>query len=172
MKNIIIGLLILVALTSCQQSEKFGFVDSGEVINNYQEKLDIEEKYKVRNETLKRRTDSISQAFQLEAQDFQIKSRSMSQKKAQEMYDQLLQKQQLLQQQIQFEEQQLQQAFNVEIDSAIVKFKDYVNGYGSKNGYTYIFGTSENSNSVLYGKEQDDLTKIILDSLNAEYSKN
>ena len=168
-----IGFLIVLMLTivSCQEQQKMGYIDNGKVINDYQEKKDIEEKYKGKDEVFSKRTDSISKAFQLEAQDFQIKSKSMSAKKAQEMYEELGNKQQLLQQQLQFEQQQLQQAFNAEIDSVIVKVKAFVEDYGKKNGYTFILGTSDVSSSVMYGAEANDLTKEILDGLNASYTK-
>ena len=169
---VLVVFLLAILISSCQQTQKIGYVDNGEVINQYQEKLDIEEKYKVKETAFQKKTDSIGQAFQLEAQDFQLKSQTMSSKKAQEMYEQLGQKQQLLQQQLQFEQNQLQQAFSTEIDSVIKKVKDYVQDYGSKNGYTFILGTSDVSSSVLYGKDEKDLTKIILEGLNAEYKKN
>ncbi len=171
MKSLIKGFAILVLLTACQEQQKIAFIDNGEVINNYQMKLDIESKYKGKDEAFKKRTDSISKAFQLEAQEFQIKAKSMSQKKAQEKYQELGQKQQLLQQQMQFEQQQISQAFQTEIDSAIIKVKDFVKDYGSKNGYDFILGTSDGAASVLYGKENTDITKTITEALNSDYKK-
>jgi len=172
MKVVSVIAVLFILVSSCQEPEKVGFVDNGEIINNYQEKLDIEEKYKLRDEAFTKRTDSISRAFQLEAQDFQNKSKSMSTSNAQKKYEELGQKQQLLQQQIQFEQQQLQQAFNTEIDSVIVKVKNYVKTYGKNNGYTFIFGTSDAASAVMYGEEEKDLTKIILETLNNNYKAN
>lgn len=170
MKNLVYIVLAVLVFTSCQQ-QKIGFIDNGKVINEYQEKKDIEEKYKVKDEAFKKRTDSIGQAFQLEAQAFQAQANKMSQKKAQEAYEGLMQKQQLLQQQIQMEQQQITQAFQTEIDSTIVKVKDFVKDYGKTNGYTYILGTSEGAASVLYGTEENDLSQTIIDALNIEYKK-
>ncbi|HRV53905.1 MAG: OmpH family outer membrane protein [Flavobacteriaceae bacterium] len=170
MKNVFYLSLLVILFSSCQKQQKIGFVDNGEVINNYQEKLDVEAKFKKKDEVFQKKTDSISKAFQLEAQDFQLKSKSMSQSQAQEKYDELGQKQQYLRQQLQFEQQQLQQQFNVEIDSVISRVREYVSDYGKKNGYTYILGKNE-AGSVLYGTEDNDLTKTITDALNAEYKK-
>ena len=39
--------------------------------------------------------------------------------------------------------------------------------YGEKNGYTYILGSNE-AGSVMYGKESQDVTKEILEALNAD----
>lgn len=170
MKHILTLLGFVLIFTSCQQ-QKIGFIDTGEVVNEFQEKKDIEEEFKGKQEQLRKKNDSISQAFQLEVQEFQVASRRMSQKKAQEKYEELGQKQQLLQQQIQFSEQQLAQTFNAEIDSVITKVKDYAKDYGKKNGYTFVLGTSEATSSILYGEEALNLTKTILEALNAAYNK-
>lgn len=171
MKKNSILILFLVVFMSCQNQQKIGFVDNGKLINQYQEKKDIEEKYTQKDLAFQKRTDSISKAFQLEAQEFQLKLSSMPQNKQQEQYQILGQKQKMLQQQIQFEQQQMQQGYQSEIDSVIVKIKKFVNEYGKNNGFTYILGTSDNAASVLYGKEENDLSQIIVDELNSNYKK-
>ena len=163
-------ILLMLIIMSCNQ-QKIGFVDNGKMINEYQEKKDIEQKYKQKDLAFQKRTDSISQAFQLEAQDFQLKVASMSQAKQQEQYQMLGQKQKMLQQQIQYEQQQMQEAFQTEIDSVISKVKNFVKDYGKKNGYTYILGTSDNAASVLYGTEENDLSEVMIDALNENYKK-
>jgi outer membrane protein len=170
MKKIIYLTWAIVMFTSCQQ-QKIGFIDNGKVINEYQEKKDIEERYKMLDDAFKKRADSIGQDFQKEAQSFQQNSAKMAQKKAQETYESLNKKQQMLQQQFQFEQQQITQGFQKEIDSVIVKVKNFVKDYGKTNGYTYILGTSETAASVIYGKEENDLSQTIIDALNAEYIK-
>ncbi|WP_418512663.1 OmpH family outer membrane protein [Corallibacter sp.] len=170
MKNIFLIAIAIVAVTSCTQPKKIGFVDNGTLINDYQEKKDIEAKFQSKIDAFQKRTDSIGKAFQLEAQEFQLKAKKLSQAKAQEEYQALSQKQQMLQQKVQFEEQQIQQASQTEIDSLIAKVKDYVGDYGKKNGYDYILGSNEGG-SVLYGNEANDLTQTILDALNADYKK-
>jgi len=76
---------------------------------------------------------------------------SNSKRKARE--EELGKKQQLLQQQLQFQQQQLTQAYQAEMDSLIVKVKDYIKDYGKKNGYQFILGTSDGASSVIYGQE-------------------
>jgi len=170
MKNIFIVVLAIATLVSCEQPLKTGFIDNSEVINNYQEKLDVEAKYKAKIEAFQKRTDSTSKAFQLEAQEFQLKAQGLSEDEAQKQYQTLSQKQQVLQQRIQFEEQQIQQGSQVEIDSLISKVKAFVADYGKENGYTYIFGSNEGG-SVMYGAKENEVTQIILDALNADYKK-
>ncbi|TGV00765.1 OmpH family outer membrane protein [Flavivirga rizhaonensis] len=171
MKNIVYTLLVALAFTSCQKEKKIGYIDNGIVINDFQEKIDLEAKFQTKEEAFKKKADSIGQAFQLEVQQTQITAQKSSKKKAQELMGGLQQKQQLLQQQMQFEQQQLTQNFQTEIDSLIIKVKDFVKDYGKTNGYTYILGTSDAAATVLYGTDENDLTKIVLDALNEAYKK-
>ena len=171
MKNIIYVVVLALAFTSCQEQAKIGFVDNGTVINDYQEKKDVEAKYQAAEETFRKKADSVSKEFQLEVQETQLTAQKSSQAKAQELMGGLQQKQQLLQQKMQMEQQELQQKFQTEIDSVISKVKKHVKEYGKKNGYTYILGTSDAAATVMYGSEANDLTKVILEGLNKEYKK-
>ena len=83
----------------------------------------------------------------------------------------LNQKAQGLQQTWQAEQQKFQSEYQVEIDSLISKVKGFVKNYGKTNNYDYILGTVENSPSVMYGKEENDITKKVIEDLNAAYKK-
>jgi len=170
MKQLVVIVILVLTFSSCQQ-QKIGFIDTGEIVNEYQAKKDLESDFKGRKAQLDQKNDSITKAFQLEVQEFQVNSKRISQAKAQEQYQELGQKQQLLQQQIQFSEQQFGQSFNVELDSVIIKVKDFAKDYGKKNGYAFILGTSDATSTVIYGEDANDLTKTILDALNADYKK-
>jgi len=122
MKNIFYVVVLMLAFTSCQKQSKIGFVDNGTVINDFQEKKDVEAKFQAINETFRKKADSISQAFQLEAQKTQEQAQRLARsnrKKAEELMVGLQQKQQQLQQQMGLEDQQLKQAFQAEIDSRL-----------------------------------------------------
>ncbi|MBT8206540.1 MAG: OmpH family outer membrane protein [Eudoraea sp.] len=168
MKKAIVFLSILF-LASCQQ-EKIGFVDNNVLLENYQERKDIEARYQIKSESYAKKRDSITQAFQLEAQTLQTKTQGMSQKKAQEEYAILQQKGQFIGQQLQQEEQQMQALGQTEMDSLVNKVKNEIETYGKANGYAYILGKGEGG-SVLYGDETKDLTQEILKLLNEKYSK-
>ncbi|MFD0863169.1 OmpH family outer membrane protein [Sungkyunkwania multivorans] len=167
MKKLIFGAIALMAFVSCEK-QKIAFVDNSELVNEYQEKKDIEEKFKVQIEAFQKKTDSLSRAFQAEAQEFQDKAAKMARKKAEERYQELGQKQQMLSQQLQYEEQQIQMASQKEIDSLVKKVKNFVKDYGKTNGYTYILGANE-AGSVLYGTEANDITSLLLEELNKKY---
>lgn len=171
MKKIFYVAALALAVTACQKESKIGFVDNGTVINDYQEKKDIEAKFQAKEDAFRKKADSVGKAFQLEVQETQITAQKSSQAKQQELMGGLQQKQQMLQQRMQMEQQQLQQEFQTEIDSVISKVKKHVKDYGKKNGYTYILGTSDAAATVMYGAEANDLTKVILENLNKEYKK-
>ncbi len=160
---------VVLIMVSCQQ-EKIGFVDNVKMMNDYQEKTDIEAKYKTRLESFSRKKDSITQAFQLEAQAFQVKAQKMSQKKAQEEYGVFQQKGQFIGQQLQQEEQQLQIEGQTEMDSLVSKVKEEIRAYGKAHSYSYILSGGDGG-SVLYGKEANNLTEEITKILNDKYKK-
>jgi len=139
-------------------------------MDGYQEKIDVEEKYQNKLETLNRKRDSISQAFQLEAQEFQSRAEIMVASKAQKEYDILQQRGQFMGQQLQQEEQILSQQGQLEMDSVVQKVKREIKAFGKSNKYTYILGGGEGG-SVLYGQESDDLTEQVLKILNDKYKK-
>ena len=170
-KKIVVALVILVAFASCTQPEKTGFINNSELINEYQGKKDIEDKYKLRDEASKRKSDSLGQAYQIEVMGLQQKIAKMSENQQQAAAQPFQQKWQLIEQQMKSEQQKFQKDFQTEIDSSIIEVADFVKGYAKKNGYTYIFGTSDISRSVMYGDETKDLTKDILEALNISYKE-
>ncbi|MEH6679552.1 MAG: OmpH family outer membrane protein [Sediminicola sp.] len=168
MKKIILGLALLGAV-SCNQ-DKIAYVDNVKLMNEYQEKKDMEANYKTKADALNKKRDSISQAFQMEAQDFQTKAEKLSQSEAQQQYQSLQQRGQMIGQQLQQQEQQLQMASQTEMDTIISKVKKQIKAYGKDNGYTYILGGGEGG-SVLYGDDTKNITAEILELLNKNYKK-
>ncbi|SHG58393.1 OmpH family outer membrane protein [Flagellimonas flava] len=168
MKKLTVLALAITAM-ACQQN-KIGYVDNVKLMDEYQEKVDVEAKFKTKAEALTKKRDSISQAFQLELQAFQTKAQKMSQKSAQEEYALLQQKGQFVGQQLQQEEQQLQQTSQTEMDSLVSKVKDEIKAYGAANGFTYILGGGDGG-AVLYGQDTQNLTDAIVKILNDKYKK-
>lgn len=168
MKKLILVVALIFA-TACQQ-DKIGFVDNVELMDGYQEKIDVESNFKSKAEVLSKKRDSISQVFDMELKEFQTKAQRMSQKNAQEEYGAMQQRAQFIGQQLQQEEQQLQSKGQTEMDSIVKKVKKEIEAYGKANGYTYILGGGEGG-GVLYGADSKDLTDEILKILNEKYKK-
>ena len=168
MKKLALAVVVLM-MVSCQQ-EKIGYVDNVKLMNDYQEKIDVEAKYKTKLEAFGKKKDSISQAFQIEVQAFQVKAQKMSQTKAQEEYAIIQQKGQFMGQQLQQEEQQLQLEGQTEMDSLVNKVKKEIKSFGKTNAYSYILGGGDGG-SVLYGTDANELTAQITKILNDNYKK-
>lgn len=168
MKKVSLLLLTVLVFTSCQQ-QKIGFVDNTKVINDVQLKKDLEAKFKGLEEVLNRKADSLGRAFQEEVKvASELAAKMKSQQKIQQLSQQLQQKEQNLSRQIQGEKQQLANEYRTEIDSVISNVKLFVKDYGKANGYDYILGTSDNTASVMYAKEGDDLSDTIIKDFDAK----
>jgi len=169
MKKLILGSLTILIFAACQQTEKIGFVDNSMLINEYQEKKDIDAGLQIKIQDFQKRTDSLRQSFQLEINDAEIKARRMSDIEKQALSKELQDKDNLLAQRLQFEQQQISLESQALNDSLISTIKSFVKDYASTNGYSYILGSNEGG-SVLFGKEESDLTQTILELMNAEYA--
>ena len=169
MKKVVLAISGLMLLASCEQA-KFGYVDNVKLMDDYQEKVDLDASFKMKTDALEKKRDSISNAFQIEAQAFQLKAQSMTPEAAQQEYGVIQQKGQIMGQQLQQEEQTIRVAVQTEMDSLVNRVKDEVKAYGKSNGYNYIL-TGGNGGSVLYGKESEDLTEEIVKILNDKYKK-
>ena len=170
MKHLVYVVLTLLIFTSCQQSQKIGYVDNSILINDYLEKKDIETKLQGKIVVYEKRRDSLSQVFQLEVKEAEVKSKNMSQTNLQKLQQELQQKNQLISQRLQFEQQQITQESQAQNDSLIKKVRAFVKDYGNENGYAFILGSNE-AGSVMFGKEESDLTQTILEALNKTYKK-
>mgnify|MGYP000041202190 CR=1 FL=1 len=168
LKKISLIAVVAVSLISCQQ-EKTAFVNNETLIEDYQERRDIEDKYKVKVEALTNKKDSIGKALQEEGMALQAKGANMTQAEQQELFGPFMQKRQLLQQQLQQEEQVMAQESQAEIDALLAKIDESIAAYGEANGYTYVFGKNK-VGSVLYGSEKNDITSVVLKELNEAYS--
>lgn len=170
MKKVLYVALVILTFASCQQSQKIGYVDNSILINDYQEKKDFETKLQEKIVAYEKRRDSLSQSFQLEVKEAELRAKKMSQANLQKLQQEFQQKEQLISQRLQFEQQQINLESQAKNDSLIKKVKAFVKDYGNTNGYSFILGSNE-AGSVMFGKEESDLTQIILEALNAAYIK-
>lgn len=168
MKKISIAVIALVGWQAYQQS-KIAYIESSDLVNDYQEKKDIEARIQVKIDAYEKKRDSLSQAFKVEAEDFDLEAPKMPQAKAQERYNALLQKSHLFSND--YSRRNKRSIGKPEANGTMVKtVKKFIKEYGKQNGYTYILGSNE-AGSVLYGQEENNITKDVLKALNEEYAK-
>lgn len=169
MRKLFFAVVAVAGLVSCNQ-DKIAYVDTVKLLDDYQERKDIESKFKNKLEKFDIRRDSISKSFDMEVKDFQSKAASMGQAKAQQESQRLQQKQQILGQQLQQEEYGLNQSAQQEIDTLKTKVRKFIRNYGEENKYTFIL-TAQEGNGVMYGEESKNITKELLEKLNDEYAR-
>ncbi|SDB61779.1 periplasmic chaperone for outer membrane proteins Skp [Flavobacteriaceae bacterium MAR_2010_188] len=170
MKNYLMLVFAFVILSACQNEMKIGYVDNVKLVNEYQEKKDIETNLKGKIAQYEKRRDSLGQAFQLEIREAESKASKMAPADLQKLQQEFQQKEQILTQRLQFEQGQITQESRTLNDTLKNKVIKFVKNYGEKNGYNYILGSNEGG-SVMFGEEKNDLTQVILDALNDDYKK-
>lgn len=168
MKLKLASALAILTIVSCQ--DNIVYIDNTKLINQYQEKIDLENSLKQKVENYSRKRDSLSRVFQAEAKQFETEAQKLNQNTAQKKYNELMQKSQLLQQHLIQEEQAIQAESQTKMDTLLTKVKKFVKDYGKSKGYTYILGANEGG-SVLYGNDDKNITDEVLQALNQAYKK-
>lgn len=164
-----IGILIIVAILSVAcQADKTAFVDTEKLLTEYDELKDSKERFTKENDVILDDLEIKIQAYQIKENLFRKNGPSMARDKQEEKYNELTAEAQQLQQERQTRLGKLQAESQAVIDSLITKVKDRVKEYGKANSYSYIYGSND-AGSVLYGKEELDITEAILTDLNATY---
>jgi len=174
MKKSIVAIAIAISFFSCNKaeekvtSEKTAYIDTVKLMDEYTESKDLQAKFKEKSEVMGRELQNEVKKFQDEADNFRRNAQANGQEWAQRKGAELQKKEQQLTYAQQAMSQQLQQEAAVERDSVVSKVRKYIKEYGKKNGYTYIYGTGDAA-TILYAKDQLDLTDKIVKELNDNY---
>lgn len=175
MKKIVVIIALAITIVSCTEKPnavvkeaKTAYVDTTVLMKEYTESKDIQEKYKAKAEEKGRQLEAEINRFKQEASSFQAQAQANGQEWAQKKGAELQRKEQQLAQAQQALGQQLQQQAGTEMDSLVTNVKKFIKDYGKEKGYTYIYGTGDPA-SILYAKEELDITKDIVKLLNDKY---
>lgn len=174
MKKSIVAFAIAITLFSCNKeesaasSEKTAYIDTVKLMEEYTESKDLQAKYKEKSEVMGKELELEIKKFQDEADNFRRNAQANGQEWAQRKGAELQKKEQQLQYAQQAMGQQLQQEGGAERDSLVQKVRKYIKDYGKKNGYSYIYGTGDAA-SVLYAKDEFDITSKVVKELNDNY---
>ena len=175
MKKILSLCAFALVLISCPETTtskadfKTGYIDTSILLEKYNKFTDANEKFKVKSEEMGRPIQAKAQQLEAEMANFQRAAQVNGEAWAQQKYGELQQRQQALL----AEREQILGKIDGEAgklkDSLVKEVKKYIENYGKKEGYDYIFTTSEMSVNVIYAKESYNLTEKILKKLNEEY---
>lgn len=175
MKKTLAILAIAITFASCNKSAeqaqfKTAYVDTEQLMKDYTEMKDLEAKYKAKGEEMGKELKAETDRWKRDAEAFQQKARALGEIWAQQNSGPLAQRQQQLQYAQQALLRQLQEESGVEQDSVVTKVEKFLKDYGKEKGYDYIFGTGASA-SVLYAKDQYDITKDVVKAMNEKYEK-
>ena len=173
MKKSILVFGLILALASCEKAAeqkdfKTAYVDTSNLLEEYTEAKDIEAKYKSKGEEMGKQLEAEVARFRSEASSFQKNAQTYGPQWAQQKGAELQKKEQELSYAQQAILRQLQEESGKEMDSLVKDVKKFIKDYGKEKGYNYIYGTGDAA-SVLYAKEEYDITKEIIELINKKY---
>ncbi len=173
MKKIVACIAMAVVMVSCNKTTeakdfKTAYIDTNKLLEESLEAKDIKAKYESMAEEKSGRLKVEVEKLQAEKSSFQSNAQKNGQAWAQQKYGELQQREQQLQYAEQALAQQIQGEHGVEMDSLVTKYRKVFKDFGKDKGYDYIYGTGE-APSVLYAKDQYDITKDIIKMVNDKY---
>lgn len=164
---------IMASCNNTQQSKnefKTAYIDTSKLMEESTEAKDIKAKFENIADEKDNKLKTEAQKLDNEMKSFQANAQKNGQAWAQQKYGELQQRDQQLRYAQQAILSQLQQESGQEMDSLVVKYKKVIKDYGKEKGYDYVFGTGEPA-SVLYAKDNYDITKEIIEKVNNAYKK-
>jgi outer membrane protein len=168
MKKLLVVAFAIV-LASCNQT-KMAYVDVEVLMKDYDGTKALEAQMKEKQEIKAKELDSLTAPFQAKVQNYYKAAQKMSPQKRAEAEAALQQEQQFLQQQQQQASQELQKETQESYEVITKTVDSLVGNYAKSKGYNMILGTS-GKGTVMYGDENLDVTKQVLEVLNTTYSK-
>jgi outer membrane protein len=174
MKKILLLVAVAISILACNKTTeakqfKTAYIDTAKMMEEYTEAKEIGDKYKTKGEVLNQELELEIKKFKAEAANFQQAAQAKGQAWAQQKGTELQQRQQQLQYAPQSIEQQIQREGAKEMDTVVKSVKQFIKDYGKQKGYDYIYGTGE-APTVLYAKDNYDITKEIIKALNDKYA--
>jgi len=174
MKKIIVAAVLALAVVSCNKTTeaaavKTAYIDTSKLMDEYTAAKDIEAKYKAKSQEMGKGLQDKVARFQAEAQSFRANAQANGQAWAQQKGAELAKREQELRYEQDALLQQLQVESGKEMDTLVKQTKEFIKNYGKEKGYDYIYGTGEAA-TVLYAKDQYDITKEIIKLLNDKYT--
>ena len=175
MKKSIVIIALAFSIFSCNKpaegvkEAKTAYIDTSKLLEEYTAAKDVQDKYKTKSEEMGRELEVEVAKFKADAASFQKNAQANGQAWAQQNGQALQRREQQLQYAQQAMVQQLQQEMGVEMDTLVSDVKKYIKTYGKDKGYDYIYGTGESA-TVLYAKDNYDITKEVIKLLNDKYT--
>jgi len=164
-----IAVIVLFSISSCRKSDRIAFVNSDELVSNYEGMIEAKNLFALKKTSWQRSIDSLTVSLN----SIEAKADSLNQfgKKIESNYlkmeallrlrkstmDHMVRTQGLI------DEEDLKLT-----DGVLMQINEHINAFAKANEYSMIF-SSMDGNSILYGKDSNDVTKDLLDYMNSRY---
>lgn len=182
MKNLLLVASFACLFISCDKTEtksgtpaatatgdfKTAYVDTAKLVEENLEAKDIKAKYDAIIKAKGKQMDAEYAQFQAEAQSFEKNAQAYGMQWAQAKGPELQQRRENLARKEQLIVRETQEAAAVEMDTLVTRIKKYIKDYGKEKGFNYIYGTGDAA-TILYAKDEYDVTAEIIKILNDEY---
>ncbi|MFY0482483.1 OmpH family outer membrane protein [Flavobacterium sp. PLA-1-15] len=177
MKKSLLIIALAISIISCNKETqtkeaaafKTAYIDTAKLMEEYTEAKDVTEKYKAKSDEAAKKLEVQEANFKADAAYFEKNAQANGQAWAQQKGAELQQRQQQLQYAAQTMAQQLQGSHATEMDTLVKNVKKFIKDYGKEKGYDYLYGTGETA-SVLYAKDNYDITNEVIKLLNEKYA--
>jgi len=161
---LIIAVLVYVGITSSKEKE--AYININEVYNDFEMKIELENKLIAVQTKRKQVMDSLELEIQLASNRLSTIT-ELSIEESQKF--ELMQRNYLTQRdQFEAENDRVTQEFKNQI---FTRLNEYAKEYGEKEGYDYLFGTT-GQGSIMYAKPEHDITKAVTKYINEKYKGN
>jgi len=152
-------------------SESIVYVNSDSLLNNYEYFKDVRTSFEAKAKKAQADLQSKGTAFQKEVADYQKNAGTMSAEQRASTEERLARKQEELGKLNQNASNSLGQQEMEENKKLYDKVSEYLKKYSAEKGYKFVLTYSTSNPTVLYADKSLEVTKEVVDGLNAEYKK-
>ncbi|MDO8993591.1 OmpH family outer membrane protein [Daejeonella sp.] len=160
-----------VAASSAAAAEGIVYVNSDSLLSNYDYYKAVRDKFQEKSKKAQADLTAKGTAFQREVASYQQGAANLSAEQRATTEERLARKQQELATYNQNAGNALANEEAAENDKLYNKVSDYLKGYAKSKGYKIVLTYSKSNPAVLYADESLDVTKAVVDGLNADYKK-
>lgn len=152
-------------------TESIVYVNSDSLLSNYEYFKDVRTRFEDKAKKAQADLQSKGTAFQREVADYQKNAGTMTAEQRANTEERLARKQEELGRLNQNASNSLAQEEMEENSKLYNKVSDYLKKHSKEKGYKFVLTYSTSNPAVLYADDALEITKEVVDGLNAEYEK-
>jgi outer membrane protein len=161
---VILSLVFFLAFREKEESVKTAYINNIQLYENFELTQELEGRLEGTLKQHQYLMDSLK--VQLESLQRELSNQEEPDRKLAMQFEMLRRNYELKYQKFEEEEQQLMQQYNEQIWTQI---NQYVQAYGRKNNYDYIYGTS-GEGTLMYASDKREITKEVSNFINSKYN--